>query len=122
MPALQVRDFPQPLYEQLKERAEKDHRSIAQEVVFIVEDFLSSPQKHSSAVQPPSIYAPRIEPEGVIQERIERKRKLFEEIAANPLIIPDDFPSPEEIIRAIRDDREEELDARIAAFAKGAGE
>ena len=37
MPALQVRDFPQDLYDELREYAELNHRSIAQQTIACVE-------------------------------------------------------------------------------------
>lgn len=36
MPALQVRDFPEDVYQQLKERAKLDRRSLSQEVIYLV--------------------------------------------------------------------------------------
>ncbi|WP_304427233.1 argininosuccinate lyase [uncultured Adlercreutzia sp.] len=44
MPAVQVRDFPQPLYEELKSYASQRHRSIAQQVIIAVERMLDQPQ------------------------------------------------------------------------------
>lgn len=43
MPALQVRDFPTPLYEELKACATANHRSIAQQTIIAVEEMLASP-------------------------------------------------------------------------------
>lgn len=40
MPALQVRDFPADLYEQLKTSSERNHRSMAQQTVAFVEQGL----------------------------------------------------------------------------------
>ena len=37
MPALQVRDFPQDLYDELRDYAERNHRSIAQQTIACVE-------------------------------------------------------------------------------------
>ena len=37
MPALQVRDFPATLYDELKEYAARNHRSIAQQTIIAVE-------------------------------------------------------------------------------------
>ena len=42
MPALQVRDFPDDLYEQLKEYAASQHRSIAQQTIVAVEQMLEA--------------------------------------------------------------------------------
>ncbi len=44
MPAVQVRDFPQPLYEELKSYASQRHRSIAQQVIIAVERMLDQPK------------------------------------------------------------------------------
>lgn len=41
MPALQVRDFPATLYDELKECAARNHRSIAQQTIIAVEEMLS---------------------------------------------------------------------------------
>ena len=38
MPALQVRDFPQELYDELRNYAERNHRSIAQQTIACVEN------------------------------------------------------------------------------------
>lgn len=40
MPALQVRDFPDKLYVELRQRAEQEHRSIAQQTIVAVESYL----------------------------------------------------------------------------------
>ncbi len=42
MPTIQVRNLPQPIYDQLKHRAEKERRSIAQQVVVLLEKALSA--------------------------------------------------------------------------------
>ena len=41
MPALQVRDFPDDLYEQLKTYAASQHRSVAQQTIVAVEQMLA---------------------------------------------------------------------------------
>ena len=41
MPALQVRDFPATLYDELKEYAARNHRSIAQQTIIAVEEMLA---------------------------------------------------------------------------------
>lgn len=42
MPALQVRDFPEELYERLKECAASQHRSVAQQTIVAVERMLAA--------------------------------------------------------------------------------
>ena len=43
MATLQVRDIDDALYESLRRRASAQHRSLSQEVVHIIEDYLSRP-------------------------------------------------------------------------------
>ena len=43
MATLQVRDIDDSLYEGLRRRAKAQHRSLSQEVVHIIEDYLSRP-------------------------------------------------------------------------------
>lgn len=49
MPALQVRDFPATLYDELKECAARNHRSIAQQTIIAVEGMLNEAPARSSA-------------------------------------------------------------------------
>lgn len=44
MAILQVRDIDDRVYENLKQLAQKEKRSLSQEVIFIIESFLSNPQ------------------------------------------------------------------------------
>ncbi|VAX36756.1 hypothetical protein MNBD_UNCLBAC01-1270 [hydrothermal vent metagenome] len=45
MATLQVKGMDNQLYDSLKRRAELDHRSISQEVISIIQTFLSQPTK-----------------------------------------------------------------------------
>ncbi|HGG58337.1 MAG TPA: Arc family DNA-binding protein [Gammaproteobacteria bacterium] len=47
MATLNVKQFPDDLYNQLRERAENEHRSIAQEVVHLLDRTLREPDKRS---------------------------------------------------------------------------
>jgi plasmid stability protein len=47
MATLQVRDIDDLLYTELKNRAREQHRSLSQEVVHIIEDYLSRPPEDS---------------------------------------------------------------------------
>lgn len=47
MATLNVKQFPDDLYHQLRVLAENEHRSIAQEVVHLLDCALSEPDKHS---------------------------------------------------------------------------
>ena len=99
MPALQVRDLSQDLYDKLKERAEREHRSLAQETIVAIERHVDP--------QPRPIDAPArfvlVDEETERKARIERRRRVLDEIASMPpSIVPDDFPSAAELIREDR--------------------
>lgn len=49
MATLQVRSIDERFYRALGRRAELDHRSLSQEVIAILKDFLASPEKTSHA-------------------------------------------------------------------------
>ena len=96
MPALQVRDFPDELYEELRLCAQQEYRSITQQTVVAVKDYL---RRKEEQVAQKSEHTPTI-------DYIERRRQLFERIDALPTVVdPEGFPTPQEIIRELRDSR-----------------
>lgn len=73
MPVLQVRDFPEELYERLRLCAEANRRSIAQQTVVAVEQMLDG-----SRVEPgPSPRIIPFETAAAREARVQRKRELF---------------------------------------------
>ena len=44
---LNIKNFPDGLYEQLQERAEREHRSLAQQVIHLLEESAGTPKLHS---------------------------------------------------------------------------
>ena len=46
MPSLQVRDLPKPIYDKLKALAERERRSMAQQVVVLLEQALATKEEH----------------------------------------------------------------------------
>jgi plasmid stability protein len=80
MPLLQVRDFPEDLYEKLALVAAADNRSIAQETIVLMRNVL-----------------------GIEEERIARRRRIFEEINARKILNVDSFPDAAELIREDRE-------------------
>ena len=48
MPNLQVKDINASLYADLKTAAKRENRSVTQEVIFILEKYLSSPQNFNT--------------------------------------------------------------------------
>lgn len=119
MPALQVRDFPDELYEQLKAYAASQHRSVAQQTIVAVEQMLAHPEASHywngerlyRAVRP----IPDFDTEEERAARIEKRKKLIAEIEKLPKVeVPADFPDTVELIRQGREERDERIDAMIA--------
>jgi plasmid stability protein len=104
MASLQVRDFPADLYEQLKERARQEHRSVSQQTIIAIREHVS---EGINRTQPVSLSARKcFDGDADAQNRIERRRRLFAEIHATPKPeFPDGFPSIVDIIHEGRDER-----------------
>jgi plasmid stability protein len=47
MATLNIKNFPDALYERLQERAEREHRSVAQQVIHLLEESAGEPRLHS---------------------------------------------------------------------------
>ncbi|HKH43509.1 MAG TPA: Arc family DNA-binding protein [Thermoanaerobaculia bacterium] len=47
MATLNIKNFPDDLYEQLQKRAEREHRSLAQQVIHFLEESASKPKLQS---------------------------------------------------------------------------
>jgi len=47
MATLNIKNFPEPLYEQLQKQAEKEHRSVAQQVIHLVSKSVGRPKSRS---------------------------------------------------------------------------
>ena len=129
MPALQVRDFPEELYGQLKEYAAANHRSIAQQTIIAVEEMLADAAgilenaASSEDGRSKRYVADRIPTElsGEAQEaisfpgfvdhdsaaraaRIERRKQLFKEFDEIPWRGPE--LSTEDIVAMVREGRD----------------
>lgn len=111
MPALQVRDFPEGLYEDLKNFAEANHRSMSQQVIVAVEEMLeyglSEQSANCSQLTPMTkeIY----DTEASRQARIAKRKELFARIHEVANNLPQDLPDPVEVLRECRSEREEHL-------------
>lgn len=105
MPALQVRDFPQDLYEGLKECAIREHRSLAQQTVHAVEEMLARRDAGRSNEPFATVSFDSLQAR---QERIEKRKALFARIRQYSKQFPKNLPSPEEMVRESR----AELDRR----------
>lgn len=101
MPALQIRDLPQGLYDELRLRAEREHRSLAQQATVAIE-------QHLRLVPPTEQPARPLTEEEERRVRIAKRKAIFSRIDAMPKVeIPDDFP---DIVEIIHEGREERLD------------
>lgn len=99
MPALQIRDLPQGLYDELRLRAEREHRSLAQQATVAIE-------QHLRMVPPAEQPARQLTEEEERQARIAKRKAIFARIDAMPKAeIPEDFPDVVEIIHEGREGR-----------------
>jgi hypothetical protein len=134
MPALQVRDFPQELYDELRDFAARNHRSIAQQTIACVEndirrsreratqgsaDFADvpvPPAMHGAAMQARAVdafgwaNAFRAESPEQLEERRARREALRGQLAALAGCWKGQPPSCEEVARAVREGREDRAD------------
>jgi hypothetical protein len=85
MPLVQVRNFPEDLYKQLVIAAKLERRTVPQELITMVQLGMS--------MRP------------IIEDQKARRKKVFAEIAAHPIRLPEGAPSPEQLIREDRDSR-----------------
>ena len=106
MPALQVRDFPDELYERLKVAAMRDHRSIAQQTIALVEEGIRRAEASEAPAGPPACphASPsladlcfHIDTEDELRARAEKRARLIDEIMSDPIEGP--FPTVEETLR-----------------------
>ena len=119
MPALQVKDCPADVYERLRKCAEEENRSISQQTLTIIEDFLDLRERKRIAettrmtapaandvprirVKARPIYGPDAN-DGI--DYAARWREKMQRIRALPPIPHiDGMPSAAEMIRQIRDE------------------
>lgn len=105
MPPLQVKDCPTDVYERLRQCAQEENRSISQQALTIIEDYLS--MRDNGAFLPRSNHGLASLPQPP-QERVaygEKRRRALERINSYSAIpITDELPSSAELIRQIRDE------------------
>lgn len=104
MPALQIRDLPQGTYDSLKLRAEREHRSMAQQATVAIEEHLRMVPRDADAVR-------HVSEEETRQERIARRKAIFERIdrLMEDVEHRDGFPDVVEIVREGREERDDRL-------------
>lgn len=111
MPALQVKDFPDDLYEELRECAAQECRSVSQQTIYGLREFLRMHKAYQSvknALWAAPYFTDLLEDDEKQKrlKRAKRRRELREQIREQePASIPDDFPSAAEIIQEMREER-----------------
>lgn len=127
MPALQVRDFPEDIYEKLRICAQRNHRSMAQQTIVAVEQMLQQEEQGRRAGENATSIHPSIKHETFDTEeerlaRIKKRKDIFAQIKASKVEISPDFPSPEELVRQGREERSLELERNMPQLLKGCSE
>lgn len=116
MPALQVKDCPADVYEKLRKCAEEENRSISQQTLTIIEDFLALRERKRTAgtsdnleesIEPPvrvkfrPAYGPEVD-DGI--DYAARWREKMKRLEALPPLPSEGLPNAAEMIRQIRDE------------------
>ena len=117
MPALQLKDFPNDLYEDLRACAMMQDRNISQQTVHVLREYLHAYRQTGGSagwVVRPAVEQPekpsRERRAAEVEERIERRKKVFEAIDALPTFeVPADFPEPAELVRQMREERDDQI-------------
>lgn len=111
MPALQVRDFPEDLYEEFAACAKREHRSIAQQTIVAAETYLKlvegglvNSENKPPIPSPQPTYGYVRETEEEIQARIAKRKAIFARIDARGPVPGFDA---ETIVKLQREGREE---------------
>ena len=119
MPALQVKDFPSDLYDELRACAAEQDRNISQQTVHVLREYLRAYKQGGGSVGwtvRPAVERAEV-PAGAKsraketpEERAERRRRVFEAIDVLPKFeVPDDFPEPAELVRQMREERDDRI-------------
>lgn len=118
MPALQVRDFPQHLYDGLKRCAEEEHRSMAQQTIQAVEEMLKQRSNPTPHRDPYSGIFER-DTEEARQQRIAKRKALFAKIKEEAASLPSNLPKSTEVFRESRAELETRADRIVERAAGG---
>ena len=108
MPAVQVREMPQDLYEKVAEEARLERRSLAQQMTVIVEEHFAGRvlRERNRHIETPELESLGIRIEGNREERRARRRLVLERIRSRVCFeLPDGFPNAAELVREDRDTR-----------------
>ncbi|WP_165247561.1 argininosuccinate lyase [Adlercreutzia sp. ZJ141] len=115
MPALQVKDFPDDLYEELRECAAKECRSVSQQTVYGLREFLRMYKAHQSVKN--ALWAePYVTDLFNENEDRERRKRANRRQVLNDRIdklgsadVPIGFPDAAKLIRSMREERTDQI-------------
>ncbi len=116
MPALQVRDFPEDLYAKLRNCAAQQDRSISQQTVHILREYLDSYKRYEPEVDNDrSFFSATRQKHNAMQRQdyAAKRREIFERIDS---ISKAKIPDAHEPSKLIRDAREERSKRSLAAL------
>lgn len=105
MPALQVKDFPSDVYDDLRECAAQEDRSIAQQTVHILKRYLAlyKAAAHTSGSPEAAVFNTI---EDATAARIKQREEVLRQIAElPPLELPPEYESTADLIRECREER-----------------
>ncbi|MBQ0166332.1 MAG: hypothetical protein KBT02_04385 [Treponema sp.] len=103
MALLQVRNFPDDLYEKLAQMAKKDNRSITQETICILGRAVGAEEYGEENTFSPYLVKVEDTPMTKAQRNRQRRLQVLAEIEALNLHLPEGAQTPEEMIREDRD-------------------
>lgn len=103
MPALQIKDCPQDVYDRLKQCAAEEDRSMTQQALHIIRKFLDMRAVQNGYEG----FTGTVTDELRERARVEKRRQLLESIGNNKPIteVPEGYESVAEMIRADRESR-----------------
>ena len=101
MTALQVRDFPAELYEELRAYASANHRSMAQQTIAAVAQMIHGGDE--KPVAPCKVDASRMSKHEEILHRAQTRRQRRRDVV----------PAPREMLREARDEHDHDIDTLL---------
>ena len=106
MPALQVKNCPNEVYEQLRACASEENRSRSQQTLTILKEYLSARAAVTTRHAEPGSQAPASHVASAQSaDFIAKRRKLFSEINELPAIpVTEESPSTADILASVREE------------------
>lgn len=113
MPALQVKDCPAVVYDKLRECASRENRSISQQALTIIEEYLGMRHSSTASLDPNSDAQGLIQASSTLPESTpcgyfaNKRKRVFDRIASlPPLPISKKAPNSADILHEAREENE----------------